>query len=141
MPYWTPESNCSNRLMAETIGKKDSPRSRESWEQLFAEATQVQGVSLGRDAWRRLRRNHTAMVAMGFLIVLASSSFLGPLLPLQSPQAQYPEERAFLAPNFEPFRLLVVDGDPSVDNTLLTKRENLVAILKGGDFVKNEMGS
>ncbi|MEN8183386.1 MAG: amidohydrolase family protein [Myxococcota bacterium] len=35
--------------------------------------------------------------------------------------------------------LLVVDGDPSIDITLLTKRENLVAIMKGGDFVKDEM--
>ncbi len=35
--------------------------------------------------------------------------------------------------------LLVVDGDPSVDITVLTHATNLKAILKGGDFVKDEL--
>jgi len=35
--------------------------------------------------------------------------------------------------------LLVVDGDPSVDITVLTDATNLKAILKGGDFVKDEL--
>ena len=35
--------------------------------------------------------------------------------------------------------LLVVDGDPSVDITLLTDAANIKAILKGGDFVKDEL--
>ena len=116
--------------MTETIGNTDISSDRLAWEKILGEATQVQGVSLGRDAWRRLRRNRTAMVAMGFLIVLASCSFLVPLLPLQSPQAQYPEERAFLAPNFETFRLLVVDGDRADEIPLteaLAKRNQKIA--------------
>ncbi len=36
--------------------------------------------------------------------------------------------------------LLVVDGDPSVDITLLQDRAKLRAILKGGRFVKDELG-
>jgi len=74
------------------------------------EAVPLQGVSLGRDAWRRLRKTRSAMVALGFLILLAISSFLVPLLPLQSPQIQYPEDRAFLAPNLHPVALLVIAG-------------------------------
>ena len=74
------------------------------------EALPLQGVSLGRDAWRRLRKTRSAMVALGFLILLAISSFFVPLLPLQSPQIQYPEDRAFLAPNLHPVTLLVIAG-------------------------------
>ena len=36
--------------------------------------------------------------------------------------------------------LLVVDGDPSVDITVLTDSTNLKAILKGGEFAKDELG-
>ncbi len=43
------------------------------------------GTSLGRDAWKRLRKNYAAMAAMVFLAVLSSLSLLTPLLPLQSP--------------------------------------------------------
>jgi imidazolonepropionase-like amidohydrolase len=35
--------------------------------------------------------------------------------------------------------LLVVDGDPSIDISVLTDAANLKAILKGGDFVKDEL--
>ena len=71
----------------------------------------MHGVSLGQDAWRRLRKNRSAMLSLGFLILLAISSFLVPLLPLQSPQIQYPEERAFLSPNLHPVTLRVISGD------------------------------
>ncbi len=37
--------------------------------------------------------------------------------------------------------LLVVDGDPSVDITVLTDAHNIKAILKGGAFVKDELTS
>ncbi len=36
--------------------------------------------------------------------------------------------------------IVVVDGDPTVDIALLQDRERLTAILKGGEFVKNELG-
>ena len=105
--------------MPEKIENTDISSDRLAWEKILGEATQVQGVSLGRDAWRRLRRNQSAMLSLGFLIVLASCSFLVPLLPLQSPQAQYPEERAFLAPNLEAVHLRVVErvGDKEIPLT------------------------
>lgn len=35
--------------------------------------------------------------------------------------------------------LLVVDGDPLADMALLQNRERLAAIMKGGEFVKNQI--
>jgi len=53
---------------------------------LLDEARAMKGVSLGRDAWRRLRRKRMAMVSLGFLVVLGSLALLTPLLPLQPPR-------------------------------------------------------
>jgi oligopeptide transport system permease protein len=43
------------------------------------------GVSLGQDAWRRLRRNRTAMLSLVTLVVILLISFFTPLLPLAPP--------------------------------------------------------
>lgn len=43
------------------------------------------GVSLGIDAWRRLRRNRVAMLCLVTLITIGLLAFLTPLLPLQPP--------------------------------------------------------
>jgi oligopeptide transport system permease protein len=56
-------------------------------------------VSLWLDAWRRLRRNWAAMVSLAFLLLLAVTSFLVPLLPLQSPEDQHLLTRQFEPPN------------------------------------------
>ncbi len=61
------------------------PTELERYAVLLKEAEQIRGVSLARDAWRRLRRNRVAMVSLIFLAVLATLAFLTPLLPLQSP--------------------------------------------------------
>jgi len=53
---------------------------------LLDEVRAIKGVSLGRDAWRRLRRNRVAMVSLGFLAVLGTLALLTPLLPLQPPR-------------------------------------------------------
>lgn len=45
-----------------------------------------QGVSLRRDAWRRLRRNRVAMVCLIGLVILSLLAFFTPLLPLQPPR-------------------------------------------------------
>lgn len=42
-------------------------------------------VSLGRDAWRRLRRNRPAMFSLITLIVIGLSALFAPILPLQPP--------------------------------------------------------
>jgi oligopeptide transport system permease protein len=49
------------------------------------------GVSLGRDAWRRLRRSRLAMVCLLGLIVLSVLALFTPLLPLQPPRAVHTE--------------------------------------------------
>ncbi len=43
------------------------------------------GTSLSRDAWRRLRRDRTAMVALVTLTLVGVAAFFTPLLPLQPP--------------------------------------------------------
>ncbi|MEZ6017926.1 MAG: ABC transporter permease [Planctomycetota bacterium] len=54
---------------------------------LAAEAKQFKGESLGRDAWRRLRRSRPSFIALVFLAVFGLTSILVPLLPLPSPVA------------------------------------------------------
>ena len=43
------------------------------------------GVSLGQDAWRRLRRNRLAMVSLATLITIVLLAFFTPFLPLPPP--------------------------------------------------------
>lgn len=50
-----------------------------------AASTPERGVSLGKDAWRRLRRNRMAMLSLAMLVLIGALSFLTPLLPLQPP--------------------------------------------------------
>lgn len=68
---------------------------------LLDEAKKLRGVSLGRDAWRRLRRNRIAFGALVFLFVLSLASTFTPLLPLQAPRtvATY---RSFAPPAISP---------------------------------------
>lgn len=71
----------------------------EQYAALLEEARSIKGVSLGRDAWRQLRKNWAAMAGLYFLIALALLALLTPLLPLQSPIAQDLKNRQFAAPN------------------------------------------
>jgi len=50
-----------------------------------ADPPEPPGESLGRDAWRRLKRNRPAWACLVFLAAFALTSFLAPLLPLPSP--------------------------------------------------------
>jgi oligopeptide transport system permease protein len=52
---------------------------------------QDKGVSLGQDAWRRLRRNRMAMVSLMTLITIALLAFFTPLLPLAAPDKHHTE--------------------------------------------------
>nr|WP_286177850.1 ABC transporter permease [Rhodopirellula sp. JC639] len=65
----------------------------------MAEAREVHGVSLWQDAWKRLRRNRTAMISLWCLLTLSVLAFLTPLLPLQSPIDKDLDNRRFLPPN------------------------------------------
>ncbi len=56
-----------------------------------------QGVSLAKEAWRRLRKSWTATLALWTLVVLATLAVLTPLLPLQPPR-RVETDRAFESP-------------------------------------------
>jgi oligopeptide transport system permease protein len=94
-----------------------SPAEQERYARLLQEAEAIQGVSLGRDAWRRLRKNRVAMVSMWFLIVLGVLAFLTPLLPLQPPHAPVTRHKfapPTLAPAlFIPALEIAADGPPA----------------------------
>jgi oligopeptide transport system permease protein len=82
---------------------------RERYEALLREAAAIRGVSLWKDAWRRLRKNWAAMIALTFLIVLALLSLFTPLLPLQSPQTIHlSEQRQFRPPTLAPAAKLAI---------------------------------
>ena len=72
----------------------------EDYAQLLEEARSIQGVSLWKDAWRRLRRKRVAMLSLWFLVGLLVLAVLTPLLPLQSPIRQNAQRRKFESPNF-----------------------------------------
>ncbi len=60
----------------------------ERYARLLDEARRIRGVSLGRDAWRRLRKNYAAMAALAFLVLITMISILTPLLPVAPPRAE-----------------------------------------------------
>ncbi len=72
-----------------------------SYAALLAEADAIKGVSLGLDAWRRLKRDPRAMMSLIFLVVLTLAAFLTPLLPLQSPIDQRLKTHQYSEPTFE----------------------------------------
>jgi oligopeptide transport system permease protein len=45
----------------------------------------AKGVSLGQDAWRRLRRSRVAMLSLFVLVTICLLAFITPILPLQPP--------------------------------------------------------
>jgi oligopeptide transport system permease protein len=62
--------------------------SAEKYAALLDEAASIRGISLWKDAWRRLRKNYAAMTSLYFLSGLVLLAWLTPLLPLQSPSFQ-----------------------------------------------------
>lgn len=75
--------------------------SAEKYARLLSEAQQIRGTSLGRDAWKRLKRNRAAMIALGYLVVIGLGALFTPFWPLQAPR-MVRSERAFAAPQFSP---------------------------------------
>ncbi|MEX2310408.1 MAG: ABC transporter permease [Pirellulales bacterium] len=61
----------------------------------------TKGVSLGQDAWRRLRRNRTAMTCLVVLIVIGLLAFFAPLLPLAPPD-KHQTDLPYQPPQFTP---------------------------------------
>ena len=66
---------------------------------LLEGARTIKGVSLGRDAWRRLRKNRVAMASLWFLVMLGLFALLTPLLPLQPPR-RIDTSQQFAGPSF-----------------------------------------
>ena len=67
---------------------------------LLAEAQEIRGISLWQDAWRRLRKNRAATVALVFLCVVSLLAVATPLLPLQSPLDKDLANRELLVPEW-----------------------------------------
>lgn len=59
----------------------------------------VEGVSLTKDAWRRLKKNHMAMAGLFIVILYAILSITAPILPIHSFRYQVAEHRD-LPPSF-----------------------------------------
>ena len=93
---------------------------------LLSEAKAIKGVSLGKDAWRRLRKNYAAMASLGFLIAIGLLALMTPLLPLQSPVAQDLSNRQFLPPNSGAMSLDLVKliGEEKYDDEVKTQFNN-----------------
>ena len=82
----------------------------------LAEARTIRGVSLGQDAWRRLKKNRVAMASLGVLATVALLTVFTPFLPLQSPREQS-IANAFADPTWSPAPSLgILDADGTVDS-------------------------
>jgi oligopeptide transport system permease protein len=69
----------------------------ERYASLLEEARAIKGVSLGKDAWRRLRTNRVAMFSLWLLGLFGLLALLTPLVPLQPPRL-VDTARQFAAP-------------------------------------------
>lgn len=117
---------------------------------VLAEAQQIKGVSLGRDAWRRLRRNRVAMVCLAILAVLGVLAILTPALPLQSPR-EVQTARQFAPPVLSPLfaqgiDLLDAEGhldDAKLDNAFgnLNRFNRLLIHLRVAIFGEHAVAS
>ncbi|HEX2476110.1 MAG TPA: ABC transporter permease [Lacipirellulaceae bacterium] len=109
------------------------------------------GVSLGQDAWRRLRRNRRAMASLVTLALIVLLSFLTPLLPLAPPD-QHHTFQQYEAPKLLPLMLknFVLDW-PAIQNApsemaetrreLTDARDRLAAMKQSPDGTQNAIAA
>jgi oligopeptide transport system permease protein len=117
---------------AAPAAKAQDARKPRDYESLLAEASRIQGVSLWKDAWRRLRKNRAAMASLGFLIGLALLSFFTPVLPLQSPQKIWlDEERQYQPPSFKTAELPIGLEDLAAHQQAMAKLQQEVRAATG----------
>jgi oligopeptide transport system permease protein len=75
------------------------------------------GVSLGYDAWRRLRRKRMAMLSLATLTTIALLAFLTPLLPLAAPDKHHTDLQ-YEAPKLQPLYVNTFSLDwKAIDDT------------------------
>ncbi len=79
---------------------------------------QTKGVSLGQDAWRRLRRNRIAMASLITLVTIGVLAFITPLLPLAPPDKHHTELQ-YESPKFSPLfeKTFALDWKSIQDNS------------------------
>ena len=113
--------------MTDVCVKPDDGKGLEHYARLLKEAHREKGISLWRDAWRRLRRNKASMVSLVFLVLLSISALLTPLLPLQSPVEQHLGDGAFQAPNTTAVSLPLLEMRQEYDDTIAQLEDRLDA--------------
>jgi oligopeptide transport system permease protein len=95
------------------------------------------GVSLGEDAWRRLRRNRTAMACLVTLIVIGLTAFFTPLLPIAPPDKHH-TDRAYAPPSVTPLFSRAFDIDWSA---IQSTPERLATARREADELKKQAGA
>jgi oligopeptide transport system permease protein len=98
------------------LAAHESSHNLDRYAHLLAEAEAIKGVSLGRDAWRRLRRNRAAMLALWILAAISLLAVLTPLLPLQAPR-KVDTSRSFAAPVAWPLMVETLEVNPSASSS------------------------
>jgi oligopeptide transport system permease protein len=101
------------------------------------------GASLGRDAWRRLRRNRMAMLCLGTLITIGVLAVFTPLLPLAPPDKHHTNLQ-YEPPKFSPLFEKTFDFDwkevEESQNRIAELRQKLDSADKGdANKIKMEM--
>ncbi len=91
-----------------------APTNLDRYAAQLKDAEQVHGLSLARDAWRRLRRNIVAMISLAFLITISLLAFFTPLLPLQSPY-KVDTDASFAPPTARPLFVETLNIAPPLD--------------------------
>lgn len=103
----------------------------------------AKGVSLGQDAWRRLRRNRMAMASLATLATIGALAFFTPLLPIAPPD-KHRTDLQYEPPKFSPLfdQSFVLDWKSIVETPeRLTAISQNLATASGRDRaqIKREM--
>ncbi len=99
----------------------DEQHDAERYAAILQEAEKIKGLSLGRDAWRRLRKNRVAMLSLSFLVLLVLAAILTPFWPLQPPRRIHTSDR-YATPSLVPFwgeSLGLLDENGNLDDDAL----------------------
>jgi oligopeptide transport system permease protein len=109
------------------------------------------GVSLGQEAWRRLRRNRRAMASLAALIFIALTAFCTPILPLQPPdddntrlQYQAPQFSPVFERSFQFDWAAIQQSHERINQTraeLLTAESRLAELTRADDASASALGA
>lgn len=92
------------------------------------------GMSLGKDAWRRLRKNRVAMLCLGLLIAIGFLAVITPVLPLSPPDA-IDTLKQYAAPQMSPFWEEAFDFDyAATQQTKISESERIQRPYRNAGF-------